>query len=143
MKKLIPLPFISLLHDQLTHNHQFIQIIIGPRQVGKTTSILNYLEPHHPNLYNFHSADKISGGVAWITEIWLKARAQGVLLVIDEIQKIENWGEIVKKLWDEEKRLKNPISCILLGTSSLDLHVGMSDSLTGRFQLINTYQWNF
>jgi predicted AAA+ superfamily ATPase len=143
MKKLIPLPFISLLHDQLTQSPQFIQIIIGPRQVGKTTSILNYLETHHPNLHHFHSADKISGGVAWITEIWLKARAQGVLLVIDEIQKIENWGEIVKKLWDEEKRLKNPIPCILLGTSSLDLHVGMSESLTGRFQLINTYQWNF
>jgi hypothetical protein len=64
MKKLIPLPFISLLHDQLTHNPQFIPIIICPRQVGKTTSILNYLETHHANLYHFHSADKILRGFA-------------------------------------------------------------------------------
>ena len=91
MKKFVNLPFISLLHDQLTQYPEFIQIIIGPRQVGKTTSILHYLEAHHAGGHHFHSADKISGGIAWLTDVWLKARAQGVLLIIEEIQKIENW----------------------------------------------------
>src|SRR3990167_8791676 len=122
MKSFVHLPFIQQLDIQLKDSPQFMQIIVGPRQIGKTTSILAYLEKQHSGHHHFHSADKISGGIAWLKEIWLKARRENVLLVIDEIQKIENWAEMVKKLWDEEKRSKKPIRCILLGSSSLDLH---------------------
>jgi uncharacterized protein len=143
MKKLVLLPFISKLDHNLKQSPQFIQIIIGPRQVGKTTSILDYLKTSWHNNHHFYSADSLTGNLSWLTEIWLKARSAGVLLVIDEIQKIENWAEIIKKLWDEEKRQKKPIKCVLLGSSSLDLHVGMSESLTGRFQLNFAHQWNY
>jgi uncharacterized protein len=143
MRKLVKLPFILQLDQQLNKYPQYIQIIVGPRQVGKTTSVLDYLEQNHKGSHHFHSADKITSGIAWLTDIWLKARSEKVLLVIDEIQKVENWAEIIKKLWDEERRLKKPIRCILLSSSSLDLHVGMSESLTGRFQLNFAHQWNF
>ena len=140
----IELPFIHQLNNHLKNYPQFIQVILGPRQVGKTTTIIKYLEKNHKRKHHFHSAEKLSGGgLAWLTDIWLKARKEQTLLVIDEIQKIENWAEIIKKFWDEEKKSKSPIRCVLLGSSSLDLHFGLTESLTGRFQLIQVYQWNY
>jgi len=65
------------------------------------------------------------------------------LLVIDEIQKIENWSSIIKKLIDEEKNRPSPISCVLLGSSSLKIQKGLSESLAGRFQIIPAYLWNY
>ncbi len=143
MKKLVHLPFITKLDQNLIKSPNFIQIIIGPRQVGKTTSILDYLKRKHHNNYHFHSADTLSGNISWVSQIWHQARNEKKLLVIDEVQKIENWAEIIKKLWDEEQREKKPIRCVLLGSSSLDLQVGLSESLTGRFQLNFAYQWSF
>jgi predicted AAA+ superfamily ATPase len=140
----IDLFFTDELHQHLLKYPQFIQVILGPRQVGKTTTILKYLEKNHRKKHHFYSAEKLlGGGLAWLTDVWLKARKEKKLLVIDEIQKIENWAEIIKKFWDEEKRSKHPIQCVLLGSSSLDLHVGLTESLTGRFQLIQAYQWNY
>jgi len=144
MLKIARLPFISKLQANLIKSPQFIQVILGPRQVGKTTSMIHFLESDYGGFYHYHSADEVfSGTQAWLTDAWLKARKEKSLLVIDEIQKIENWAEIVKKLWDEEKRVKHPLKCVLLGSSSLDLHIGLSESLTGRFQLIQAHQWNY
>lgn len=144
MPNFLRLPFIEKLQSNLHKTPQFIQVILGPRQVGKTTTIMNYLEKELKNNFHYHSADKIfGGGIAWLTEIWIKARNEKALLVIDEIQKVENWAEAIKKFWDEDKKLKSPIKCVLLGSSSLDLHKGLTESLTGRFQLIQVYQWNF
>jgi predicted AAA+ superfamily ATPase len=64
-------------------------------------------------------------------------------LVLDEIQKIENWSEIIKKLWDHNRRLKQGQRVILLGSSSLSLQLGLSESLTGRFELLRAYHWNY
>ena len=72
-----------------------------------------------------------------------EARSKKALLVIDVIQKVENWSEVVKALWDEDRRNKSPIMCVLLGSSSLDLQRGLTESLTGRFQLINAFHWNY
>ncbi|MEI8027023.1 MAG: AAA family ATPase [Pseudomonadota bacterium] len=65
------------------------------------------------------------------------------ILILDEIQKIENWSEIIKKLWDESIRSRSPIKVLLLGSSSLALQTGLSESLSGRFELIRAYHWNF
>jgi hypothetical protein len=60
--------------------------------------------------------------------------------VIDEIQKVPNWSETVKSLWD---RAPKALRVILLGSSSLQLQKGLTESLAGRFELIKTHQWTY
>src|SRR5690606_24293618 len=78
----------------------------------------------------------------WLMEQWQKALPSGkkTLLVIDEIQKVPNWSETVKSLWD---KAPGALRVILLGSSSLQLQKGLSESLAGRFELIITHQWNY
>lgn len=143
--KIINLPFISRLKKNLKATPQFIQVVLGPRQVGKTTTILHYLNQELKEKdYLYVSAEKhLTPDSDWILQHWQLARADKKLLVIDEIQKIDNWAEIVKKLWDEEKRRPNPIKCILLGSSSLKIQKGLTESLAGRYQLVPAHHWNF
>lgn len=53
------------------------------------------------------------------------------LLVIDEIQKINNWSEVVKKEWDEDTRKRVNLKVVLLGSSRLLLRKGLTESLAG------------
>ncbi|MBP9682198.1 MAG: AAA family ATPase, partial [Bacteriovorax sp.] len=90
MKKLINLNFILKLDDSLMNESNLLQVIIGPRQVGKTTTVLKYLNEKHPNHFHFYSADEVfNASSSWIMEIWSKARSEKKILVIDEIQKCE------------------------------------------------------
>lgn len=144
MKKIINLTFTTNLHNSLMQKNGLLQVIIGPRQVGKTTTVLNYLKETHGEMYLFYSADEVFNATAeWIVEIWLKASNENKILVIDEIQKCENWSAIIKKLWDTDKKNKKSLICILLGSSSLEIQKGLTESLTGRFQLHKAFHWNF
>lgn len=145
MKKLVNLSFIKKLDDNLKTNSGLIQVIIGARQVGKTTTVCHYLENHHKNKFLYKSADQVfNSDASWLIEQWQEAENQKKILVIDEIQKCENWSEVIKKLWDESRREKrHPLKCILLGSSSLEIQKGLNESLTGRFQLIPAHHWNF
>ncbi len=144
MKKLITLDFINKLNESLGQKNELLQVIIGPRQVGKTTSVLKYLNENHSDNYLFYSADEVFNADSnWLLEVWLTARREKKILVIDEIQKCENWSEVIKKFWDEDKRNQTVFPCILLGSSSLEIQKGLTESLTGRFQLHNAYHWNF
>lgn len=143
MKKIINLDFTTKLAESLALQNGLLQVIIGPRQVGKTTTVLKYLEESHSDKFLFYSADEVFNATSsWILEIWSKARSEKKILVIDEIQKCENWSAVIKKLWDEDKRNKNAFPCILLGSSSLEIQKGLTESLTGRFQLHKAYHWN-
>jgi predicted AAA+ superfamily ATPase len=143
MKKIINLDFTTKLSESLALKNGLLQVIIGPRQVGKTTTVLKYLEENHSDKFLFFSADEVFNATSkWILEIWAKARSENKMLVIDEIQKCENWSAVIKKLWDEDKRNKKSFPCILLGSSSLEIQKGLTESLTGRFQLHKAYHWN-
>jgi predicted AAA+ superfamily ATPase len=148
MKNLIKLGFINDLDANLKASSEtqsgLIQVLLGPRQVGKTTSIQAYLDSKHRGKYHYVSADAIfNSDSSWLLEQWQKALTDNHLLVIDEIQKCENWAEVIKKLWDQSRRDKKILQCVLLGSSSLQIQKGLSESLTGRFQLIQAYHWNF
>lgn len=145
MENLIKLSFIKDLSASLNHHKDLIQVVTGPRQVGKTTGVLEYLKSKTLKEYHYVSADgQISRPPEWLEEQWiiLKSKNQEGLLVIDEIQKVENWSETVKKLWDQQKQSSEKISLILLGSSSLEIQKGLSESLTGRFKLHPVYHWN-
>jgi len=126
-----------------------MQVLAGPRQVGKTTLVLQLL--NEPGIQGFYAvADDISGiGQAWIELQWETARQQfsasgadSFVLVIDEIQKIPGWSETVKKLWDADSREQVKLHVILLGSSRLLLQTGMTESLAGRFETTYIGHWS-
>ncbi len=143
--KIVPLPFIKTLKSNLSIGH-LIQVVQGPRQVGKTTGVIHFLKSQKKP-YHYISADGVlENEFSWILSEWQTACHKKVTyFVIDEIQKIRNWSEIIKKIWDE--KLRSPkhkkIQFILLGSSSLKIQRGLTESLTGRYQIINVYHWNF
>ncbi len=138
------LGFVKKLENRLNEKNTLIQVVLGPRQVGKTTGVKQLIQrSKRPTFYA--SADKtIATPSLWIKEQWLAAKnlGEGTILFIDEIQKIENWSELVKSLWDNDNQ--NPkMNLVLLGSSSLQLQKGLTESLAGRFELIKVFHWNF
>lgn len=141
--------FINQLGKRLKEKRKFIQVVAGPRQVGKTTIITQFLEKTDCD-YIYESADALTGSSqTWLEQVWTAARfkiksgSSEVLLIVDEIQKITNWSEIVKKLWDEDTRTKTNIKVVLSGSSRLLIEKGLTESLQGRFELIQIPHWTF
>ena len=142
--------YLKLVKSRIEESRKFIQVIFGPRQVGKTTMI-NQLLPQLaiPNMNE--SADAISAtNSAWLVQVWESARlrlkasgAKEFLLVIDEIQKIDNWSEIVKQQWDKDTRENVNIKVILLGSSRLLIQKGLTESLAGRFEILYLGHWSY
>jgi hypothetical protein len=138
---------VSQLAERLAEPRKFIQIITGPRQTGKTTAVHQALEklnlPQH-----FVSADDPNlVSVEWLRNEWEQARSLAksgeAILVIDEIQKINEWSSIVKLLWDEDNRKKVPLKVVLTGSSSLLLQKGLAESLMGRFEILYSPHWSY
>jgi len=141
---------LKILRNRLDEKTKHIQILSGTRQVGKTTlveQLLKYVE--FP--YQFATADTIpSSDSVWISAQWETARiklktsgAKTVLLIIDEVQKIANWSNAVKKEWDEDRRKNINIKVILLGSSALLIDKGLTESLSGRFEIIFLPHWDY
>lgn len=142
MAKLYERSFVAQLEQRLLVDRPLIQVLVGPRQVGKTTGVKQLLA-RYPDAAHYANADDIlTTDRTWLMEQWQKALPFGkkTLLVIDEIQKVPNWSETVKSLWDNAP---GALRVILLGSSSLQLQKGLSESLAGRFELIKTHQWNY
>ncbi|MFN7728417.1 MAG: ATP-binding protein, partial [Bdellovibrio sp.] len=145
MKKDIKINFINDLENQDASLWSSIQVILGPRQVGKTTGVQQFLSSQVKTPSRYLTADgQISKSGQWLELQWLQFQQESPdgLLVIDEIQKVENWSEIVKKLWDQQAQSKKKLRVIVLGSSSLEIQKGLSESLTGRFFLHRVHQWN-
>lgn len=137
--------FVKQLRDGLSKHSKFIQVVIGPRQVGKTTGIKQLLKSDIGPCHYVSADGDLQKHNSWILEKWLEARnvSTRCLLVIDEVQKVENWAEAVKKLWDEQSSKKERIKLVLLGSSSLQLQQGLSESLAGRFITYPVFHWTF
>ena len=65
------------------------------------------------------------------------------VLVLDEIQKIPGWSEVVKGLWDADRAVDRQLHVVLLGSAPLLVQEGLSESLAGRFELIRVAHWSF
>lgn len=141
---------LQLVMNRLNEPRAFIQVILGPRQVGKTTMINQLLKKMNAP-WLFESADAIAASDSiWLRQTWEIARlkckenrSSEFLLIIDEIQKIENWSETVKALWDEDTRTVQKIKVVLLGSSRMMLQRGLTESLAGRFETIYMGHWSF
>lgn len=133
----------------LEASHTFINIITGPRQVGKTTAAHDIVRTWKHATAHYANADVArTRGHEWIEFQWQYVRNHGrttykKLLVLDEIQKIHGWNDTVKALWDEDRKQGNRIKVLLLGSSSLLLSKGFSESLAGRFLLHRYTHWTY
>lgn len=141
-------PQAAVLADRLLERRRFIQVVAGPRQVGKSTLVQQATEVLDVPV-RFVSADEpLLRPSSWIGQQWEAARASitspnGAVLVLDEIQKIPQWSETIKRLWDEDTRARRPLKVVLLGSAPLLLARGLTESLAGRFEKIYVPHWSF
>lgn len=141
-------PIYKQLIKRLKEPRKFIQVLLGPRQVGKTTLALQAAkEINKPSHYI--SADLATlQNLEWLSQQWETAKQKikgkaGALLIIDEIQKIPNWSDTIKFLWDQDTSQNTNLSVVLLGSSPWLVQKGLNESLAGRFETIPITHWSF
>ena len=67
----------------------------------------------------------------------------GFVLVLDEIQRIDRWSSLVKRLWDEDRWNGCPLHVVLLGSAPILMQAGLTESMVGRFEPIRFTHWSF
>ncbi|MCC7460500.1 MAG: AAA family ATPase, partial [Proteobacteria bacterium] len=108
----------------------------GPRQVGKTTLALGFLNPSsvkNPAYLNWdRSTDKsliLKNEFSW----------SGKLLIFDEIHKYKNWRNLIKGLFDKHKEDHR---FIVTGSARLDYFRKGGDSLLGRYRYLRLHPFS-
>lgn len=140
----------TVLQSRIAEPRRFIQVIAGARQVGKSTMVKQVTQeltvPHLLTTAE-EAPDK---NPAWISYVWQQARQAmklnhypEFLLVIDEIHKLDNWSEVVKAEWDADTMRDVNLKVVLLGSSRLLIKDGLTESLAGRYELIEMEHWSF
>ena len=140
---------LPYLINRVNEPRKFIQVVMGPRQAGKTTLVRQLLEKIDlPSTYV--SADDAASNPVWLNQQWDLARmkckaSEGgtFLLVVDEIQKVADWSEKVKLLWDDDTFSGLQLKVVILGSSRLLLQQGLTESLAGRFEKTYMGHWSF
>lgn len=143
-------PQAAALARRLAEPRRFIQVVAGPRQVGKSTLVQQVAEGLDAPVRSASADEPTLRGAEWIAQQWEAARRLaadagkgGAVLVLDEIQKIPGWSEAVKRRWDEDTRRRVPLKAVLLGSAPLLIARGTSESLAGRFELLHLPHWSF
>ncbi len=162
----------DILSERLGGQSRLINIVAGPRQVGKSTLVRQVLrEKKQRDGFLSVSTDPASDAqssdfllaqdpiiktppgaprdAAWLVRCWEEARKKqrqqktSFVLAIDEIQKIPDWSSVVKGLWDSDRAADLDLHVILLGSSPLLIQSGLTESLAGRYELIRLSHWSF
>ena len=154
MFKASPYPFerriVQEIRSGLAGRKKLLQIITGPRQVGKTTAALQVAANWQGPVVHASADEPLPPGPEWIFSQWQSAEIalgkdqvseRGALLILDEVQKVKGWSEAVKGVWDAAIREGKKIEVILLGSSSLLIPKGITESLAGRFLLYRCSHW--
>ena len=141
-------PQSAVLAARLAEPRRFIQVVAGPRQVGKSTLVQQVTDALALPVRQASADEPTLRGAEWIAQQWEAARlsiedAEGAVLVLDEIQKIPGWSETVKRLWDEDTRAKRPLKAVLLGSAPLLIAQGLTESLAGRFEVLPLSHWSY
>ena len=141
---------LEIVKSRMNETRKFIQVLMGPRQVGKTTMMKQLTEEVLIDTISVSADGVINSNWLWIQQIWENARIHlkntvnnELILIIDEIQKLDNWSEIVKEQWDFDTKENNNIKVILLGSSRLMIQKGLTESLAGRFEVTYLGHWSF
>ena len=157
---------LATLRERLGETPARMIALFGPRQTGKTTIVRaalrptdHYLPVDEPDPAGLGLPTSVSATVApdveprrdtrWLVRKWEAARLdaerqpEGCTLAIDEVHKIPGWSDTVKGLWDADRARGCPLHVVILGSAPLLMQVGLSESLTGRFEPIRVAHWSF
>ena len=161
-------PQVDLLVDRLNEPVERILTIFGPRQCGKTTIVRQALaklpypsryeavdQPERPPTEPVWSTAADARFAAtprdaeWLVRVWRECAGEThrlgakFVLVLDEIQKIPRWSEIVKGLWDADRVSELPLHVVILGSAPMRMQADLTESLAGRFESIRATHWSF
>lgn len=142
--------------------------VFGPRQTGKTTAVRQAMallgaehlyvavdrpepvgDPYGPPEYVDSQPEPSARDRRWLVWVWRYARRQAVrsdgrfVLVLDEIQKMSGWSEVVKGLWDADRAEGPDMHVVVLGSSPLLMQSGLNESLAGRFEPLRFTHWSY
>ena len=141
---------VSVLAERVAEpNMMLMQVVVGPRQTGKSTAIAQMLETCSFPSHSVSADDVLTPNEEWLSTEWQQARnmvqkhGDAVVLVVDEIQKVPQWANVVKGLWDADRRNGLALKVVLSGTSALLVRKGLEDSLAGRFELLHSTHWSW
>jgi len=137
----------STLKERLTEKYSgLIQLLVGPRQVGKTTLILE-IAAEWAGRSVYASADTPEAALPnWREGIWRRVEdlardGAPAVLFLDEIQYLPDWSLWLKAKYDETQRLGLPIRIVASGSSSLQIGAGARESMAGRFEKLTLSHW--
>lgn len=140
---------VSLIAKRMLEaNNPLIQVVVGPRQTGKSTMLSQAVKSAGLPFHFVSADDPLSPTAEWLRIEWQQARnltrnnTRPAVLIVDEIQKVQQWSNTVKSLWDADQREESTLKVCLSGSSSLLLHHGLEDSLMGRFELTRSPHWS-
>lgn len=140
----------QVIKSRLEEKRKYIQVVMGPRQVGKSTVVKQVVQDLKIPCQLFSADNVPASNSAWVSNCWAAVRSlkqnkgvESIILIIDEIQKIQNWSEVVKKEWDDDTFNDRDIKVLLLGSSRVMLEKGLSESLGGRFEEIRMTHWSY
>lgn len=149
----LPMPFqralVSQLASAFSRHPPVIHAVVGPRQVGKTTAAHQLVQTLGWQAVMAVADAPVPHPPEWIESQWRLARLKSgparepVLLVLDEIQKVPGWSEMVKRLWDAETASGGAVRPLLLGSSALLVQKGLTESLAGRLFLHRCMHWSW
>ena len=163
---------VTTLYERLAEPPNRIITLFGPRQSGKTTIVRQALQQIDPEKRRYLPVDEFDDSSVpgipantdettfrpsqvrdrnltdWLKRSWKEARLRaeqlgGSVLVFDEIQKIPQWSETVKGLWDADRARECPLHVVILGSAPLLMQSGLNESLAGRFESIRVAHWSF
>lgn len=142
-------PVFRVLSRRVSEPRRFIQVVAGPRQTGKTTLVRQLMDETGTGYYA--SADEPAPkSRLWIEQQWEAARIATLkqprkkgTLILDEIQKIPDWSETVKRLWDSDTARGIHLHVVILGSSPMLIQKGLTESLAGRFEIIPVRHWSY
>lgn len=126
-----------------------IQLLTGPRQVGKTTLLLD-LEQQLQPMVRYAACDGPAASLPGFWErLWAEAErvASGgaphgrAVVLIDEVERLADWASRLKSVWDDFQRRRMPVDLVATGSSALHLVSGSKESLAGRFERLTLAHW--
>ena len=122
--KRTPLEFHRYMFDKILWQDRLVGLV-GPRGVGKSTMVKQYLLEHNQNSdWLYVSADHSYFSDHTLPELAEEfIKEGGKHLIVDEIHKLQNWSQSLKEIYDSHSQLQ----VIFTGSSILDIKKGMVD----------------
>ncbi|MBD3160576.1 MAG: AAA family ATPase [Candidatus Eisenbacteria bacterium] len=124
-----------------------IQLLSGPRQVGKTTLLLELAKALGDDAV-YAAADAPEASLpGFLDRLFNRARkiaaSRGrAIVLLDEVHLISEWAARLKGVTDDLKRRKEPIHVVATGSAALRLGSGSRETLAGRFERLILSHWS-